>query len=134
MAGSAVDPRVTLWRKLLNNNEKSWVLFEHGTCLVLMQPESDLTKQAREIMSTDGPVRVGSQMGDFSIQKLDEPFNGWIVAGHHPDMINYIAAEDDRLSDQAATDQSSFMVGILGRNDRDQDSQSLNIIHIEDNR
>lgn len=133
MASADVDPRIDLWRRLLNNNKKSWVLFEHGTCLILMKPESDLDKQAREIMSTDGPVRAGSAMGDFSIQKLVEPFTGYIVTGHHPDMINYISSEDDRLNGQGITEQNTFIVGILGRTDRDEDSKSLNIVHIEDN-
>ncbi|CRG91070.1 hypothetical protein PISL3812_08118 [Talaromyces islandicus] len=130
MTANEVDPRIDLWRRLLDNNTKSWVLFEHGTCLVLMQPESDLGKQAREIMSTDGPVRVGTATADFSTQALDAPFTGWIVVGHHPDMINYIAREDGRLNGQ----ENSFLVGMLGRTDRDEDSQSLKIVHIEDNR
>jgi hypothetical protein len=130
MAGDEIDPRIDLWRRLLDNNTKSWVLFEHGTCLVLMEPESDLGKQAREFLSTDGPIRAGTAMGDFAIQDLDAPFTGWIVTGHHPDMINYIAPEDSRLNGQ----ESSFLVGMLGRSDRDEDSQSLKIVHIEDNR
>ncbi|QKX54280.1 uncharacterized protein TRUGW13939_01365 [Talaromyces rugulosus] len=130
MPSADVDPRIHLWRNLLGNNKKTWVLFEHGTCLILMQPESDLGKQAREIMSTDGPVRVGSAMGDFSARQPIDPFTGWIVTGHHPDMVNYIAPEDDRLNGE----ESGFIVGMLGRTNRDEDSKSLNIVHIEDNR
>ncbi|GCE06577.1 hypothetical protein [Dictyobacter aurantiacus] len=124
-----IDPRITLWRTIIQGDQKSWVLFEHNTCLILMEPEVDLTAQARQIMSKWGPVVAGTPAGDFNIINLPNPPGGWIVTGHHPDMLNYVSPEDLNTPDTP-----DFMIGLLGRGNRDQDGHSLKIVHIEDKR
>lgn len=119
-----INPLVTLWRSIIQGDQKSWVLFEHGTCLILMQAEADLATQARQVMSTWGPVRAGSPAGDFNIISFPDPPGGWIVTGHHPDMLNYVSSED--FTDP---NPSHLMIGLLGRGKRDQDAHSLKIVH-----
>lgn len=124
-----IDPQVTLWRSIIRGDQKSWVLFEHGTCMILMQPEADLAAQARQIMSTWGPVHAGSSAGDFNVTTLPDPPGGWIVTGHHPDMLNYVSPAD--FTDP---NPSHLIVGLSGRANRDEDAHSLKIVHIEDKR
>ncbi|SRR5258708_38497790 len=120
---------VNLWRSIIQGDQKNWVLFEHGTCLILMQPEADLATQACQIMSTWGPVKVATAAADFNVISLPDPPSGWIVTGHHPDMLNYVSPKD--YSDPHPSD---LAVGLLGRGNRDQDAHSLKIVHIEDQR
>jgi hypothetical protein len=120
---------VTLWRSIIQGDQKSWVLFEHGTCLILMQPEADLATQACQIMSTWGPVKVGTAAADFDIISLPDPPGGWVVTGHHPDMLNYVSPEDS-----PDPNPSGLAIGLIGRGSRDQDAHSLKIAHIEDKR
>jgi hypothetical protein len=119
---------VEIWRKLIIGDNKSWVVFENGTCIILMEPKQDLATQAIDIMKEYGPVYIGTGSADVGIIKLDND-PGWVVTGHHPDMLNYISP-DDLESDNP----EDFVVGLLGRFKRETDSKSLKIIHIEDNR
>jgi hypothetical protein len=119
---------VNLWRSIIQGENKSWVLFEHGTCLILMQPEEDLAAQARRIMAEWGPVAVGTPSADFNTLKLiDQP--GWVVSGHHPDMLNYVSP-----AELSSEDAPSYIVGLIGRGHRDEDARLLHIVHIEDKR
>jgi len=119
---------VEIWRKIIIGDNKSWVLFENGTCVILMEPKEDLTAQAIDIMKEYGPVHVGSSSADMRVTKLTN-YPGWVVRGHHPDMLNYVSP--DELENDNAED---YVVGLLGRSKREEDSKSLNIIHIEDKR
>lgn len=125
----AKDPRIDLWRSLINGN-KPWVLFEHGTCLIISEPEADLVAQARQIMAASGPVHAGSSFGDFTVYPLNEPFEGWLVGGHHPGMYNYVSPQDSRVG----TGSADILVGIYGREDRDADAHSVKVIDVEDTR
>jgi hypothetical protein len=120
---------VTLWRSIIQGEQKSWVLFEHGTCLILMQPEADLAAQAHQIMSIWGPIHAGSASADFNVISLPNPPGGWVITGHHPDMLNYISPEEADTSNS-----SDLIIGLLGRAKRGQDAHSLKIVHIEDKR
>ena len=42
---------VETWKAIIVDEQNSWVLFEHGTRLVLMEPQEDLQAQARKIRS-----------------------------------------------------------------------------------
>lgn len=118
---------VAIWRKIIQGDSKSWVMFEHGSCLILMEPKDDLTTQAKEIMRKWGPVHAGSPAGDFSVISMTE-HPGWVVTGHHPDMLNYVNPSE---ISGAINDAK---IGLLGRSRRDKDAKSLNIVHIEDKR
>lgn len=49
------------WRSIIVGDEKSWVLFAHGTCVILMQPGDDLAGQATELLREHGPVAAGGR-------------------------------------------------------------------------
>jgi len=119
---------VVIWRKVIIGDNKSWVLFEDGTCVILMEPKEDLAAQAIDIMKEYGQVHVGSASADMEITKLSN-YPGWVVTGHHPDILNYVSPDELKNDD---TDD--VIVGFLGRSTREADSKSLNIIHIEDKR
>ncbi|OJJ53355.1 hypothetical protein ASPSYDRAFT_36298 [Aspergillus sydowii CBS 593.65] len=127
---SKPEDLAAIWRDILQNDKKSWVLFEHGTCVILMEPTGDLAAQATEFLSKWGPVHVATPSADFQCMELDgEPVSGWIVAGQHPDVLNYILPED---AERAGS--GDLQVGLLGRSNRDADGNELKVIHVEDNR
>ncbi|MFI1440497.1 hypothetical protein [Streptomyces fructofermentans] len=49
---------IDTWRRLLADPHKSWVLYEHGTCVVLTAPEGDLAEQATSVLAEFGPVHA----------------------------------------------------------------------------
>ena len=118
---------ITVWRSIINGPEKSWVLFEHGTCVILMQPEADLARQAIELLREWGPVHVGTPAGDFGVIPLDEG-TGWVVSGHHNDILTFVGP------DEMAADAPHFAIGFRGRSKRGQDAEDLRVIHVEDRR
>lgn len=119
------DSLIETWRQLILGDAKSWVLFENGTCVILMQPEGDLRQLATELLKEWGQVQSGTSAGDFSVIDLS-PHPGWVVTGHHPDILNYVSP------DEVEPDAPDVIIGLLGRSMREQDAEELNIIHVED--
>ncbi|WP_225992852.1 hypothetical protein [Actinomadura rudentiformis] len=117
---------VDVWRRVIVGDEKSWVLFENGTCVILMEPEEDLAAQATEILREYGPVHPGSEAGDFGTIDL-EAAPGWVVYGHHNDVLTYVSPEE-------VESPEDVMIGLLGRSKRDQDGRGLTVVHVEDKR
>jgi N-glycosidase YbiA len=121
------EQRSEVWSQLLNEPGESWVAFEFGTCVVLVEPQADLGLQARRILEEWGPVHAGSPAGDFSVTRpLRAP--GWVVTCHHRDVLTYVAPED---VEPGATD---VVVGLAGRRFRDLDARALRIVHVHDAR
>ncbi|MFC8272694.1 hypothetical protein ACFUJR_09140 [Streptomyces sp. NPDC057271] len=115
-----------VWQRLLADPRKSWVLFEHGTCVVLPAPDGEPAEQATEILKQFGPARAGSSAGDFGV--IDpEDVEGWVVTGHHDDVLTYVGPDEPQ-------DQSHIAVGLLGRSKRHRDGTELRIVHVEDRR
>lgn len=127
-----INRMIAIWREILVKEENSWVLFEHGTCLILLEPEEDLHAQAIEIMKIWGPVVPGTSAGDFKVDTWED-LPGWTVFYHHPDMANYVSPEEfeEESEDQIRND---MIIGLIGRNKRNQDAKSYKIVHIEDKR
>jgi hypothetical protein len=117
---------IGVWQRILADPHKSWVLFEHGTCVVLTAPDGDLAEQATEIMKEFGPAHAGSSAGDFAVIDLKDT-EGWVVTGHHNDVLTYVGPDE-------AHSQSEITVGLFGRSKRHQDSTELHIVHVQDNR
>ena len=117
---------VDTWRKIIVGEGKSWVLFEHGTCVILTGPVEDLAAQATALLKEWGPVVVGTPAGDFNVIKLqDDP--GWVVTYHHPDILTYVGS--DEFPDGEAPDD--MIIGLLGRSRRHQDAEELRVVHVE---
>ncbi|MEU9198122.1 hypothetical protein [Streptomyces hundungensis] len=117
---------VDVWRRLLADPGKSWVLFEHGTCVVLTTPDGELAEQATEILKKFGPAHAGSSAGDFGVINLKD-VEGWAVTGHHKDVLTYVGPDEPQ-------DQSEIAVGLFGRSKRHRDGTELHVVHVEDKR
>jgi hypothetical protein len=122
MEGAAL---VEAWRGIIRGPDKSWVLSANGTCVILMEPEDDLARQATELLREWGPVHVGSSAADFGIIELRDG-QGWAVNGHHNDILTYVAP------DEVEPGSTDLVVGLLGRSRRDQDAEELRVPHVED--
>lgn len=121
---------VDVWRSLLTDKTKSWVMFKRGTCVVLMEPETDLAAQAIAILRGNA-VQAGAPSADFRILELDGRNNGpmgFLVLYDHPDILNYVGFGE--------TDRGPFdlYTGSWGRNKRMMDEEDPEVIHLEDNR
>jgi hypothetical protein len=123
---------VRAWRAALNNPDKSWVLFEHGTCVVLMKPEADLAEQATFLLREFGPVHGGSSFGDFGTIKLEDG-RGWVVTSHHNDILTFVGPSEVVLR-EIDPDDEAVAVGLLGRSKRGRDAEQLRVLYVEDNR
>lgn len=117
---------IDVWQRLLTDPHKSWVLFEHGTCVVLTVPDGDLAEQATEILRKFGPVHAGSPAGDFGVINVKDA-DWWVVTGHHQDVLTYVAPDEP-------SDQGDLSVGLYGRSKRRQDGAELRVVHVEDRR
>lgn len=123
-----MGPLIEIWRSIIVGDQKSWVLFKNGTCVILIEPEADLSGQAVALMKEWGPVYGGCSAGDFrTITLTNAP--GWVVTSHHSDILTYVGP--DEVGQPGATD---LFVGMLGREKRDLDARELEIIHVEDRR
>ncbi len=120
------DLLVDTWRKIIVGEGKSWVLFAHGTCVILTTPAQDLAAQATALLKEWGPVVVGTPAGDFNVVEL-QAAPGWVVTSHHPDILTYVG-QDEFGEGQVPQD---MIIGLLGRSKRDQDAAELQVIHVE---
>jgi hypothetical protein len=118
---------IQAWRATINGPEKSWVLFENGTCVILMEPEDDLAAQATALLREWGPVQAGSSFGDFSTIELEHG-RGWVVTCHHNDILTLVGP------DEISPGSEDLAVGLYGRSKRGQDSEQLRVLHVEDKR
>ena len=120
--GVDTEALIGTWRTLLDPT-KSWVLFEHGTCVIPVEPGTDLATQAVDLLREFGPVQVGTPAGDFGVLELEDT-TGWAVTGHHPDVLTYVAPDE-------VAETTDTAVGLLGRAKRDEDGRALRVVHVE---
>ncbi|WP_435822268.1 hypothetical protein [Actinacidiphila alni] len=126
MARMEPETLVGAWRRLLVNPRATWVLFAHGTCVVLTAPDGDLAEQAVRILRDSGPVHAGSSAGDFSVITAEDG-DGWVVTSHHPDVLTYVARDE-------VEEGGDLAVGLFGRSKRHSDGTELTVVHVEDKR
>ncbi|MGW3669466.1 hypothetical protein [Streptomyces sp. NPDC005141] len=126
MAAVNTEILIEVWQRLLADPHKSWVLFEHGTCVVLTAPDGELAEQATEILKEFGPAHAGSSAGDFGVIDLKDA-EGWVVTGHHNDVLTYVGPDEPH-------DRSEIAVGLFGRSKRHRDGTELLVVHVEDKR
>ncbi len=124
-ASSYNEKLIDVWKDSINGDEKSWVLFENGTCVILLEPEEDLAKQAKELLRKWGKVQVATPSADFDVIHLDNG-KGYAVSCHHPGIFTLVLKQD-RLDED-------FKIGIEGRSNRNYDAEELNVIHVKDKR
>jgi hypothetical protein len=115
---------VEMWRLLVAGTNKPWVVFEHGTCVLIGEPGQDLRKAAIDLLAQWGPVVVGTPAGDFSVFPLKDG-TGWAVTSHHPCIATCVDS-----SEVSAEETDAMTVGISGRAKRDRDASELTIVHV----
>lgn len=126
MATVDTESLIAAWRRLLDGSGKSWVLFEHGTCVVLDEAAGDPAERATGILREFGPVHVATSSGDFRVRELKNG-DGWLVTGHHPDVVTFVPLDEP-------ADPSHLAVGMHGRAQRDRDGTELHVVHVADGR
>ncbi|WP_399880716.1 hypothetical protein ACGH7X_01570 [Streptomyces sp. BBFR51] len=126
MSAVNTEMLIDVWQRLLADPRKSWVLFEHGTCVVLTAPDGELAEQATEILREFGPAHAGSSAGDFGVIDLEDA-EGWVVTGHHHDVLTHVGPDEP-------VDASEIAVGLFGRSKRHRDGTELHVVHVEDKR
>ena len=120
---------IDAWQKILiGGDTKSWVLFENGTAVILMEPKGDLQAQATELMKEWGPVHAGGPAGDFAVVDLRD-YPGWVVTCHHNDILTYVGP-----SELEEEEPQEVTIGLHGRSKRDLDASTSSVIHVVDNR
>ena len=117
---------IEIIRRLLDSFEKPWALFKNGTCVIMPEPEGDPKEQAIDILREWGSVHVGGPAGDFNTLKL-KGHPGWIETCHHPAIATYVDENEIK-----AEDSSDVAIGLLGRAKRQQDTDELEILHVEE--
>ncbi|TFH05683.1 MAG: hypothetical protein E4H14_12270 [Candidatus Thorarchaeota archaeon] len=120
-----IDTLKEIWRQVLSEDVKAWVIFKNGTCVVCRESDKDPSEYATKLMKNMGIVIPGSSHGDFVVHPLDKIL-GWIVEYHHEDIFSYVSP-----SEFEGEDVGDMMVGLHGRHRRGEDAQSLDIIHVE---
>ncbi|SCK16631.1 hypothetical protein YW7DRAFT_01117 [Streptomyces sp. AmelKG-E11A] len=125
---TTTETLIDVWRRLLADPRKTWVLFEHGTCVVLPDPTGDPTAGAVEVLSRSGPVAAGSAGGDFGVIAPDAA-EGWVVTGHHPDVLTYVFPDE-----VPGPEPTELAIGMYGRTKRGLDGAALHAVHVEDGR
>jgi ribA/ribD-fused uncharacterized protein len=118
----AVD-HARAWQRVMKPG-RGWVSFLFGTCVVLPSAEGDLADQACAILAEHGPVQVGTDRGDFGVHGMPDDF-GWLVSGAHPDVLV-------RVAPATAEGSSELVIGLVGRQNRDRDAESLVVVHVQD--
>jgi hypothetical protein len=126
MIGVDTEILIDVWQRILADPRKSWVLFEHGTCVVLTAPDGELAEQATDLLKKFGPAHAGSSAGDFGVIDVKD-VEGWVVPGHHNDVLTYVGLDEPQ-------DQSQIAVGLFGRSKRHRDGTELRVVHVEDKR
>jgi hypothetical protein len=114
---------VEIWRELVSGTNKPWVVFEHGTCVLIREPTQDVRRAAIDLLRREGPIVVGSPAGDFNVFPLKDG-SGWAVTSHHPNIATCVDAGEVLAHDP-------LTVGVFGRSKRDRDAAELAIIHVE---
>jgi hypothetical protein len=116
---------IDLWKTLLRNQrDKTWVLFKQGTCVILAKNGTDPISDAKDFLREKGGVKPGSSGGDFSVVTL-KGLPGWIVTCHSDNVLTYVAPSEVKAG------AGDLEIGLLGRSKRQQDSHSLEVIHVE---
>lgn len=120
---------VEVWRKIIQNTPerqgKPWVVFRHGTCVILMEGASskeDATTKATQIVTQYGPVYPGTPTADFNITE-NSAVQGIIVTCWHDDVLSFVGKNEGG--------DNMLANALLGRSKRDQDGRSPEVLHVE---
>lgn len=109
-----------IYRKVIVPELSDWVIFEHGTCVIIYNHLGDLKTEATRVLQKYGSITPGTESADFTVLKVD---SDWIVAGNQPGILNYV-------SEDKGTGKEDYEIGLIGRNQREEDSKELQIVYV----
>lgn len=114
-------------KKAINPKFKNWVLFSHGTYVIIEDTTVvDKKKYALEQIQEFGPVFSGGSAGDITVQKLNSD-EGWSIGGHGYCMYTYVNPSELDIENPRDID-----AGLFGRDKRDMDSKDRVIIYVSE--
>ena len=115
---------VKAWQELMVE-PYPWVLFEYGTCVILIKatesPEQQAIKELKSLFA-----RSDFEFGDYGVQGLSNE-KGWIVTSTHPDIVTLVTY--DEVPEEYRDDNLS--IGSHARAKRKKDVDSCSVIHVE---
>lgn len=114
---------IRIYKKIVTDKSMSWVLFKHGTCVMLLNHEKDIREGAISILKEHGQVVAGTPSGDFEVTKIPE-IKGWVVTGDYPGIMMYVSEVEGKKKDDVE-------VGIIGRTKRERDAKELEVLYAE---
>ena len=113
---------VARWRAAINEPDKIWAVFAHGT-LVALPPHTreEAEAQAVDFLAKHGPVTDDLRSSAAQAVALPDDL-GWAVASHH-ELLTYVAPEEAEGDAEAVAGQ--------GLAKRARDAAELRVVHIE---
>ncbi len=112
---------IQFWRALLADSYATWVLFRHGTCVILDPPGDDPAGRAAAFLRDNGPVVTGTNAADFDV--VPAP-GGRLITCYRSEILVYVSHAD------APPEQDDLVVGLIGRKRRHEDAQAPRPIHV----
>lgn len=116
---------IKAWQELMVE-PYPWVLFENGTCVIIMKHDEDRKQQAIQLLK-GLYVKAGYEFGDYGVQKLSNE-KGWIVTSTHPDVVTLVTL--DEVPEQYREDTLS--IGSHAQKKRKMDAEACKVIYIAD--
>ncbi|HSZ26128.1 MAG TPA: hypothetical protein VK766_10430 [Cytophagaceae bacterium] len=127
MGKISTDELTEYVKKAINPKFKTWVLFSHGTYVIIDDTTIiDKKKFALKQIKEFGPVFPGCSAGDIGVSKL-HLVEGWSVSGHGYGIYTYV-----HPTEMESKNPSDIDIGFYGRNKRDQDSKDTSIIFVSE--
>lgn len=115
------------WRKFMTPfPEMTWVLFTHGTCVIVPNSISDPNAHAIEHLRLFGMPETGHASADMNIIQPRGLEDTLAVVGCHSPAIFVLVGAIWTLPEHGVA-----LAGHIGRNARQFDAQMLNVIHVE---
>lgn len=118
------DEAIRFWRDFIGDPFAPWVLFRHGTCVILDEPAWEPADRATELLLQHGPVIVGTDSADFNVIDAGDG-RGRIVTCRHQAILTYVAPDD------APPGADEMVIGLIGRARRHADATQPVVHHIE---
>ena len=124
-----VEALVAIWRQLITDETKSWILFQNGTVVVIDDPPENISEAVISLMDRWGRKSPGMPTGNFTVFALGA-VPGWVVTSHFIsgfDILTYVSPKE--LAD---ADPPADAVGHVGCEKRERDATARVIVHIEE--
>ena len=116
-------------------HKPAWVLFEHGTYVVIPEPKpvQDYKAEAIRLMQLWGPVLMGTPASDVAMAKvkphIHNGITGWVIFGQYPVFGSFVG--ENELEGMTHENENEMLIGVYGREKRHLDATELVVVHEE---